>query len=432
MKKRDLLEGVGLAALIGGLVPALWLGTARIPLIALFGLLYFYHLRAYRRTGRLGVFLRFHLLEIFLLPAAGLGAGILSYVLIMFSMAGRDYGVPMVAGFIFGILFLLLFPPLLVGMHLPLLILARKFVLRRIRLAEAWRLTLLSLGLGLISFSLIRGGLSSLLLSPPSSPEILPGPEVSFHPFLLSDNRTIYYTLLNPDFLHGREVLSARLIEPEEASPERKTGFLHKEVLRGHLLFYSLGPIEIHPGQTRLRLETMEHIAFLGDRPGPFYDLPVKSVAPLPPFGLRAIRWEREPEPGLVLELESHFPLEFYRVCFNFAGSLRLRAGHLPNYRDLRLKARGAHYLRRGEKEYYCYEPLEIPKPPVFGPFTVRFPMPREDFEALTQRGLVGTGRGPIPTRVLVQGMGYSVGVFGGQPLERAFEITLPFPGKTP
>jgi len=420
-----LLEGLGLAALSAGAIPILmgiWPGRGLYLFLA--GLIYLHYLRRYRRSGRMGLWVRFHLLEVILAQVAGAVAGALTLVLTLFFMGGRDYGVPMLAGFVFGLLALVLFPPLFVGAHLPLLWVVRRFFFKEMSLREAWRLTML--GLILYVPLLAAGkGLVSLYARTAyrSSPEVLSGPAVVLYRWSLPYNETAYFAFLDGEFLHGRRVVSAELRYGEGG----RDFFWTEELERGFLVWRA--PMRKAPDSgALLRLATEESVPFVGTRPGPFYELPVKGVEPLHPFVIHDLHWEKGGNPALVLEFEGRLPVRLTEVCFNFGGRPVLRAGSGLNYRDLRLKAASARYLVRGKEEYYCYEPLRSPEPSPGRRSRVRFPMPREDFRDMLERGILGTGRAPLEVRGLVRGELTLGGALQGQAVEEAFRIRVPFP----
>lgn len=419
--RRALLEILGLFSLITGLIYALILPRARIPAFLLFFLVYGLYLRAYRRRSALGVFFRFHLLELILFPATGLLSGVLFSLLVLLLLGGKDYGVPMVSGLIVGLLALVFSPPLFFSVHCALVVFVRRLgFIRETGLTEALRLSLLSAALFLFVSVGLKAALSYYFFRPSAPPEILSGPEITFRP--LPGSLPGAYALLEKEFLHRRKIISYTLALQGEKKP-----FLFKEEIGERLLFYTLEDLRLPPEGALLRLETVETYPFLGKGPGPIYELPIRFGAGLPAIELTRASWVSGRSPGLRLELEAHLPQELLEVCLNFGGRLTLVAGRGSGGRELRFEAWGGRYLRRGKEEYLCYQPRDLPEPPVLGPFSVFLPMSREDFEILRKYGLARTGFSPVTLEGLFRTR-LRLPVASGKPLEERFHTSLPLP----
>ncbi|WP_297055208.1 hypothetical protein [Thermosulfurimonas sp.] len=412
---RSVLEILGLTFLLGGLFEAVFLPAARIFLFLLFFLIYGLYLRSYHRKGAWKLLASFHLLELVLFPAAGLLSGALFYLSVLFFLGGRDYGVPMLPALIVGALALIFFPPLFLSVHCILVLLVRRWgILRTAGPAEALRLSLLSAGLFLVVSAGIKGGISLYSSHLTETPEVISGPEITFRP--LPAGFSGAYALLHAEFLHRRRIVSYRLILKGKRAP-----ILLKERVGEKLLFLVPERFEPPAEGARLRLETVEEYPFLGEGPGPTYELPVRFGTGLPATELRKAFWVEGGNPGLRLEFEAHLPQEWLEVCLNFGGRLILLAGR---GRELRFKAYGGRYIKRGKEEYLCYEPPELPKFPVLGTFSLFLPMPREDFEVLKRYGLAGSGFSPITLKGLLRAR-VRLPVASGKILEERFEATL-------
>ncbi|HFC97680.1 MAG TPA: hypothetical protein ENJ40_04360 [Thermosulfurimonas dismutans] len=412
---RSVLEILGLTLLLGGLFEAVLLPGARIFLFFLFLVVYGLYLRSYHRRGALKLLVNFHLLELVLFPVAGLLSGVLFYLLALSFLGGRDYGVPMIPALVVGVLALIFFPPLFLSVHCALVLLVRRWgILRTAGLTEALRLSLLSAGLLLVVSAGIKGGISLYFSRLTENPEVISGPEITFRP--PPAGLPGAYALLNAKFFHGRRIVSSRLILKGKGAP-----VLFKEMVGERLLFWVPERFEPSAEGGLLRLETVEEYPFLGEGPGPIYELPVGFGARLPATELRKAFWVEGGSPGLRLEFEAHLPGEFLEVCLNFGGRLILWAG---KGRELRFKAYGGRYIKRGEEEYLCYEPRGIPKPPILGPFSLFLPMPREDFEVLKRYGLAGSGFSPVTLKGLLRARAHLPGA-SGKILEDRFEAAL-------
>ncbi len=395
--------------LSAGLVEA-FLSHSTLPAL-LFLPIYGWYFRSYWKRRALKLFARVHLLEIVLFPLALFFSGVLFSLLVLLFLGGRDYGLPMVIGFIAGLLGIIIFPPVFLAVHGVLLfLLRRRGLFRSIGATELLRLSHLAIGMLLVILTSIHAAVDAY--SARMRQEIRLGPPITFRP--LPAPLTGFHAFLDLGFLRGKTVSSWNLHKGKQVLD------LQRKRIGKKVILITLD----NPSGAVLRLETRQKYPWVGEIAGPVYELPVKVGRALPWAVLRRASWLSGKNPGIRLEMEVHDPIDRLEVCWHFGGKLYLVT------RRGRQIVLGGLYSKRGNEEYLCREPETIPETegPLVGNVSLFLPMSREDFEALRKEGLAQTGFSPIALTILLRARPWGVPSPKGWPLEQRVETSLPFP----
>ncbi len=450
-KGRSLLEGLGWALVLSGLtMTTLFRVTVSSGtnfwgylFLTLFALLYLGCFSRYRRQNQEKIFFKFHLWGIFLLFPVGLASWLLTSLLALLFLGSQDLGVPMIAGLLLGIFFLLLFPLLFTGLLAVSVILLRRKFFPDLSLSESWRLNSLGVGAFMVLLYFLFPAQPTYL-----PPEILRGPALTLLR-LPTDRGHIIYGVLPQEHLKGLEVRKVALLphlpreDPtyEELLRTESLSFYETPLSRGVFLESSFPVKEL--GETPfLMVHTFRPRFMRGPREGPILLLPIRTSLVSEFFRLREVSWKKEPHPSLNLKIETLIPIEPLQACFNFNRRLGLRQGQ----REIYFQGGPTLVQKREGREFLCYflRPLSeenlseagylkgrltlnhLASEHLLGTFRLCFPLLSEDFKTLFSKRAPSS---PIKTAFFLVAR---PGLFHLRPQKRIyspiFEFELPPP----